>query len=211
MPLSSKHSAPPPAAKSSSINWRSVSWRSWCLIGGLAMAPIFFGIYLSRLRVDDKAVLDRQIEEGWMRGREIVDALEFFEKGGVYESREVEKLPEISRIDQEHVVPLIKQLQDRHQLRVLVIIKELPPELKHLADKLPKSAMAVIAEAPADRVSRNEVRATILEMTEDFPGLATQNWSHNWVSLDFFDEEEASVFHKSGAFDRLKESQRRME
>lgn len=196
MPTSFKPSAAPPAERSSNSSRLILLPGPWLLFGlALAVAAI---VCLSFPRVDGKAQLDRQIEDGWMDGRETVDALAFFEKGGVYENRDA---PGAENIDQTYVVPLIKQLRDKHRLDVLVI--------EH--DKLPNTAMAVIAEAPADRASRNAVRQTILETTDSFPGLVTQNWSHHWVSLDFFDEEESIAFHRAGAFDKLKESQQRME
>ena len=70
--------------------------------------------------------------------------------------------------------------------------------------------MAVIAEAPADRESRNRVRATILEAADAFPGFAMQNWSHRWVSLDFFDAVETEAFPPQ-TLEKLRASQRRME
>lgn len=197
MSTSFKRSAPPPAERSSNTSPFVRLAGSWPLIG-FVLALAVLVAYLAVPRVDNKAVLDHQIEDGWMNGRETVDALQFFENGGVYENHDA---PGTEDIDQKYVIPLIKQLRDKHQLEVLVIVH----------DKLPNTAMAVIAEAPADRASRNEVRTTILERTDSFPGLVTQNWSHHWVSLDFFDEEESIVFHNAGAFEKLQESQRRME
>lgn len=196
MSTSFKPSALPPAEKSSSISSQSWTTAVWPI--GLGLILLGLGAYAAWPRVDDKALLDQQIEEGWMNGRETVDALQFFENGGIYENRDA---PGTTDIDQNYVIPLVKQLRDKHRLEVLVVMH----------DKIPNAAMAVIVEAPADRQSRNEVRQTILELTDFFPGLATQNWSHRWVSLDFFDEEEAVVFHNAGAFEKLKESQRRME
>lgn len=194
MPTSFKPSARRPAERSSSTN-------GLLQLAGLALVVVLLAgwvVYVVYFRVDDKAILDKQIEEGWMNGRETVDAMAYFENGGVYENRDA---PGAKDIDQQYVIPLIKQLRDKHHLEVLVVVQ----------DKLRNTAMAVLAEAPADRKTRNEVRRTILDMTESFPGLATQNWSHRWVSLDFFDKEESEVFHRSGAFDKLKESQRQME
>lgn len=195
MPTSFKPSALPPAERSSNTSRWILLPGPWLLFG-LVVAAVT--AYFAFPRTDYKAQLDHQIEDGWMNGRESVDALKFFENGGIYENRDA---PGTTDIDQQYVIPLIKRLRDEHRLEVLVIVH----------DKLPNTAMAVIAEAPADRASRNKVRQTILEMTDSFPGLVTQNWSHHWVSLDFFDEEEAIAFHRAGAFEKLQESQRRME
>jgi hypothetical protein len=75
----------------------------------------------------------------------------------------------------------------------------------------PNTAMAIIAEVPPDRETRNKIRATILETVDEFPGFAMQNWSHNYVSLDFLDEVEVTPLRDAGALEPLRASQRMME
>lgn len=161
----------------------------------LAAAGLFAYVYWPR--VDHKAELDRQIQEAWMSGREIVDALEFFEKGGSYES---DDRPSAASLDQEYVIPLVKHLREQHHLKVMAIVR----------DDDSKRAMAIVAEAPASRAARNAVRTTILAAADAFPGLLLQNWSHQWVSLDFIDDQEMAAF-KPQTLARIKASQRRME
>jgi hypothetical protein len=168
------------------------------LLGGLA-AVIVIGAAAFFLwpRSDDKASLDRQIEEDWMAGRDVVDAVKFFESGGVYENRGGEGSADI---DQKYVIPLIKRLRDEHGLTVLVVKLQ----------KAPNTAGAVIAQVPQDRVARNRVRATILESAQDFPGLVTQYWSHRWMSLDFLDELEMQQIPPK-ILQKLRDGQRRMD
>ena len=178
----------------------TVPWNDKRLLigGGLALAVSCAVVgYVYWPRSDYKADLDRQIQESWMAGREVVDAWEFFENGGVYES---DSRPAAEGVDQNYVIPLIKELREKHHLKVMAILR----------NDVPNTAMAVIAEAPPDRRSRNEVRATILETNDTFPGLVLQNWSHQWVSLDFLDGDEIKVL-KPQTLERLKASQRRME
>lgn len=176
----------------------SVSQRR-TLIGALAACTFALLAFLT-LRffyppVDDKALLDQQIEEQWMVGRQTVDALEFFQQGGVYENRPGSIA---EQIDQQHVIPLLRTIHERHQLSIRAILHE----------EVPKQAVAVIVQVPPDRAGRNALRKTIVEATDAFPGLLTQFWSHRWVSLDFFDEEEAIAHKMAGSFEKLKASQR---
>lgn len=146
---------------------------------------------------DFKQQLDRQIEEDWIYGREVVDAVEFFEKGGVYENQPGEGAEDI---DRKFLLPLVKRLRNEYGLTVLAVKR----------DDAPNMAMAVIAEAPKDQATRNRVRAAILETADAFPGFAMQNWSHRWVSIDLFDEQELKVF-PAKTLEKLRAGQRRME
>lgn len=186
------------AEKSSSTDRSQSRASQWILLGVLVSGLAAVLVYLSWPRIDYKAELDRQITEGWMAGREVVDALEFFEKGGVYENREMAGAYDI---DQKYVIPLIKRLKEEHHLNVLAILEKEPPN----------TAMAIIAEVPPDRETRNKIRATILETVDEFPGFAMQNWSHNYVSLDFLDEVEVTPLRDAGALEPLRASQRMME
>lgn len=197
MPSSTKPSALPPAARLSNsespLRFNFVP----LLIAAANIALLGVAAYYFWPRSDYKAELDRQIEESWMEGREVVDAVEFFEHGGAYESRPGKGTADI---DRKYVLPLVKRLRDEHGLTVVVVKR----------DDVPNAAMAVMAQAPNDRAARNRVRTTILEAADAFPGFAMQNWSHRWVSLDFFDEVEIAAFPPK-TLEKLRTSQRRME
>lgn len=170
--------------------------KNWLIAGAVALGLGGAIVYLLWPRVDGKASLDRQITEQWMQGRDVVDAMEFFEKGGVYENNESE---EAADIDQKYVIPLVKRLIDEHKLKVLAIVEK----------ESPTTAMAIIAEVPAnDRAFRNKVRKTINEEADKFPGFAAQNWSHKYVSIDYFDELEVTPLIQAHALEPLKKSQR---
>jgi hypothetical protein len=196
MPSFLNHSARAPAEKSSSSDGRSRRWRYGPpVLLMLAAAGLLAYVYWPR--IDHKDVLDRQIQEEWMPGREVVDALKFFDGGGTYKS---DARTDAAGLDRDYVVPLLKRLRDEHHLRVTVILR----------DDVPNTVLALLAEAPASRAARNAVRTTILEAADGFPGLVLQNWSHQWVSLDFLDAQEMTAF-KPQTLARLKASQRRME
>lgn len=197
MPSSTKPSALPPAVRPS--NSESPLRFNFVPIFSLTAAILLIGtaVYFFWTGSDYKAQLDRQIEESWMEGREVVDAVEFFENGGAYESRPGKGTADI---DRKYVLPLVKRLRDEHGLTVVVVKR----------DDVPNTAMAVMAQAPHDRAARNRVRTTILEAADAFPGFAMQNWSHRWVSLDFFDEFEIAAFPPK-TLEKLRTSQRRME
>ncbi len=184
------------ASKKKTSDGNSQPVITWLIVGAIALSLGGAIIYLLWPRVDGKASLDRQITEQWMQGRDVVDALEFFEKGGVYENNESE---EAADIDQKYVIPLVKRLIEEHKLQVLAIVEK----------DAPLSAMAVIAEVPAnDRAFRNKVRKTINEEADKFPGFAAQNWSHKYVSIDYFDELEVTPLIQAHALEPLKASQR---
>jgi hypothetical protein len=179
----------------------------WFFLGALVIGLGGLMVWLSWPRTDYKAALDEQITERWMPGREVVDALDFFKQGGVYENRDPEA--EID-IDREYVIPLLQRLKDEFHLNALAIVEPPPPQAPG-SEELPKIAMAVVVEAPQDRETRNKVRAAILETADEFPGFAMQNWSHNYVALDFLDEQETTPLIQAGALEPLKASQRIME
>ena len=199
MPTSYKPSARPTAA-----NWSITESLADFLTPRLIATAVAVLLLSSLLawfiwpRVDDKEMLDLQIEQSWQKEQKTVDAFAFFAKGGVYENQDRDGA---RNIDQQYVIPLITLLRDKHHLQVMVIEHK----------DLPNTAFAVVAQAPKTREERNAVRKTFLEVTDSFPGLATLNWSHKLVSIDFFDELEMAPMIEANVVEPLKASQRRME
>lgn len=188
-----KRSVRPTVAKSWSFEFLNTARFRRHLIGLFLLGTGCLIAYWMPSRADDAAVFDRQIDEGWMSDRDVLDASDFFRDGGVFENIGSAK------IDQQHVIPLINRLREDHQLNVLVVVRE------------PMSAFAVVAEVPADRALRNEIRRTILEVDEQFSGMVLQSWGYRWLSVDFLEDFELEPLRQAQALEVFEAANRRME
>lgn len=193
MALSTKHLVRPAAPK-----WWIIEQLESIGLKRLMIGLMLFGIgcaiaYWMYPRLDDATIFDQQITDVWMDGREVVDAEDFFRNGGVYEN--VTDL----KVDQEFVLPLVQRLKQEHQLNVIAILQE------------PKLAYAVLAEVPEERSQRNDIRRTVLEIDEKFPGLILQSWGHQWLSLIFLEEEELQPLRDAHALEAFEAANQRME
>jgi hypothetical protein len=175
-----------------------VFWARAFVIAGVFMLGVMAILYTARNRRDFQALFDEQLESEWLSGRELADAGEFFARGGVYENTGISAG---TTIDQQYVLPLIRQLEEKHGLELQVLLE--------LND--PRHACGLVAEVPQDRSGRNAIRTTVLETADVFPGLLYQHWGHRWLTLEFLDETEIKPLQTSGALAKLKASQRRMD
>lgn len=135
----------------------------------------------------EAARMDRQVERDWMDGHEVVNAIEFFEKGGHYEDGD----PELSSVDRDHVLPLAKRLQKELDLQPLVVLLD------------SETAFAMVAELPTEEASRVKLRAILNEADDAFPGFLFDNWGQKWLSLDFLNELETQAIKDAGALESL--------
>lgn len=173
-------------------------WLRTSVIAGVFVFCVTAILYSARKQRDFQALFDDQVETQWLSGRELADAGEFLARGGI-----VKNSGSSAEADMDHnyVLPLIKQLAAKHDLKLQVVLE--------LND--PYQSSALVAEAPQDRETRNAIRATILAAADEFPGFLYQHWGHRWLALEFLDETEIKPLEKSGALARLKASQRRMD
>lgn len=157
--------------------------------------PLFCAVMLMAMSagcgstsISDPVALDKQIEEKWLAGREMVDAIEFLERGGQYENLEI---PDAAQIDQDHVLPLLKSIRDELSLNPMAVLLT------------PERAMAILIDNPSAPAKRNRLRDLMQAADDKFPGLLIDNWGEKWLSLDFLDEREVGVLKSSGSFEPL--------
>lgn len=139
--------------------------------------------------ISDPVALDKQIEEKWLTGREMVDAIEFLERGGQYENLGI---PDEAPVDQDHVLPLLKRIRDELSLNPVAVLLT------------PERAMAILVLNPSAPAKRNRLRDLMQAADDEFPGLLMDNWGEKWLSLDFLDEREVTVLKNSGSFEPLR-------
>jgi hypothetical protein len=121
--------------------------------------------------VDDRADLDTQIEEQWLVGREMVDAVEFFEQGGVFEDTDD---PDIPEIDQVTILPLLRKIHDTLGVTATVVVDE------------PGFAFALLVPVPENDATQARIRELLREADKDFFGVIMHNWSHHWIPWIFW-------------------------
>lgn len=176
------------------LNLRRFSWTPLCL--ALAVASCS-GCGSSA--VSDAATLDQQIEEKWMANREVVDAIPFFEGGGLFENLgDAGEVP----VDTTYVLPLLKRVRDELALKPVAILEG------------PQRALAILVELPSSPAQRKRLGGILQEADQAYPGLLMDHWGDKWLSLDFLDEGETKAFESSGVLELMQkehEFQRRQE
>jgi len=126
---------------------------------------------------------DDQIESSWMQDRDMVDAVQFLEDGGVYENT----LPDHD-IDAKIVLPLVRQLRDEFALDVYVLLTDSAHAHSVIVD---------ISELPRNDDRRPLIVDAIQKADDEFPGLLADKWGEEWLSFDLLDEFETKVFTKA--------------
>lgn len=134
----------------------------------------------------DQVSLDAQIEDQWMANREVVDAIEFFEKGGLYSDPFEE-----SGVEKKHILPLLTRIRDELVLKPLVVQDD------------PENAMAVLIELPADTATRKRMAAMIQEADDAYDGLVMDHWGKKWLSFDWVEGEELEMLEEADALDTI--------
>ena len=141
---------------------------------------------------DEKATLDAQIADKWIAGRQLHDAVEYFQAGGLFvDSGEPEDAP----VDQPIVLPLVQKLKGELHLEVYVVL-----------DKS-NEAFALIAKLPEDEAEHQQIRDTLNEANEEFVGTIMHNWGNQWVSIDFLNAMESQFIKDAGVMEELLERQ----
>ena len=141
---------------------------------------------------DEKASLDAQIADKWIAGRQLYDAVEYFQAGGLFaDSGEPEDAP----VDQPIVLPLVQKLKGELNLEVYVVL-----------DKS-NEAFALIAKLPENESEHQQIRDTLNKANENFVGTIMHNWGNQWVSIDFLNAMESQFIKDAGVMEELLERQ----
>ncbi len=133
--------------------------------------------------IDLESRFDDDVENAWSTKWKWVDAVQFFEKGGMYvDSGD----PEDPALDRPHVLPLLKRLQQEFGLEWQAV----------LDNTNQTTALAVVARLPNDSTIRQRIEASLQREQASFPGDILQQWGHKWLTLDFLNEAQAKFMEE---------------
>jgi hypothetical protein len=134
---------------------------------------------------DYESDVDFRITQEWMQPGMYVDAIEYLETGGQYDAM---AMPDTASLDQTAILPFLQRLKTEFDPEQYAILVEDEPYCWGIVVKIP--------EQPAQRQRFQEFLAR-----EDaaFPGMILQEWGHEWVSLDFLNEQAAAVIREGEA------------
>lgn len=156
------------------------SWWSLLLILMLAFA-VGCGQSTPKVSLEDR--FDEEVETSWQVRWKWVDAIPFFENGGMYTDTGD---PGDPQLDRAHVMPLLKRLGEEFQLSWKAVV----------GNKNEKNCMAVVAALPDEPGLRGRIEASLRQHEADFPGDILQQWGKRWVSLDFLNEKQVKFFEQ---------------
>ena len=135
--------------------------------------------------VDHAAKVDVKVKKQWMRPGNYVDAIRYLESGGKYYTASMPGMPDL---DREAIIPLLKRLKkefDHEQYAILVEDEDY--------------CWGIVVKLPQDESQREKVEAFVEREMESFPGMILTEWGHEWLSLDFLDEQAAAVVREAEA------------
>jgi hypothetical protein len=131
---------------------------------------------------DWKAVGDDNVRESLFATHERQEAIPFFEKNGRYFD-----LDASTTVDRDVVLPLLKRLNEVAVTEQWVMLR---PEEKGWAG-------ALVIELPQDSETLERMAQVVQEEDDKFPGLIVQQWGHEWLAVDFLDQQTYEFLKKS--------------
>jgi hypothetical protein len=132
---------------------------------------------------------DQQVEQEWIEGRERVNAVEFLESGGVYEDTS----PDL-KIDREHLLPLLRKLQDEFDLTVDALLDSDNNQI----------AFAIVVDL-SETARHADIVSALDEADGSVPGIIQDFWGERWLSIDIMDEFETQMLEKDGHLELLRQ------
>jgi hypothetical protein len=137
-------------------------------------------LLLSGCGRDHEADVDSKVTEEWMQDGMYVDAIEYLEDGGEYD--DVEAADGTPELEAAAILPFFRRLKEEFDFDQYAILIE-------DADY----CWGFVVKLPDDAAKRKEFQAFLESENESFPGLILEEWGHEWLSLDFLDEQAAKV------------------
>lgn len=134
---------------------------------------------------DYESEVDLKITEDWMQPGMYVDAVEYLESGGQYDTL---AMPDSAGLDQTAILPFLKRLKNEFDQEQYAILIEGEPY-----------CWGIVVKLPEDDVQRRQFQDFLDREDATFPGMILQEWGHEWVSLDFLNEEAAAVIREGEA------------
>ncbi|WP_231741065.1 hypothetical protein [Thalassoglobus neptunius] len=131
----------------------------------------------SKPKLDLAEITDSRIDKAHESLRK-VDALTFFENGGLYID-----FPDDPPFDRPYIVPLLTTLTEEFHFEWSVFTLHEDPQ----------QALELVAKIPPG-TDRKAVQLRLAELQEEFPGDILQEWGDDYFSLDFNNAEESEYF-----------------
>ncbi|HVJ68513.1 MAG TPA: hypothetical protein VM510_11035 [Caulifigura sp.] len=162
--------------------------RNACLLLLLAISLAGCSESIAVIEGRERREFDTQVETEWRKNWAWVDGVQFLEKGGIYaDSGE----PGERAYDKLDVLPLLKRLSGKHQLKWFAIVDK----------KKRNIAVAIVGQYPATDTVRDDAMTTLLVEQRTFPLDILVQTGERWLSLDFLSEED-SKFLSDGDEDK---------
>jgi len=131
---------------------------------------------------DWKEVGDENVRDGLFATHERQEAIPFFEKNGRYFDIDAS-----TTVDRDVVLPLLKRLNEVASTEQWVMIR---PDEKDWAG-------ALVIGLPEDSKTVELMAKVVQEEDDRFPGLIVQQWGHEWLAIDFLDQQTYEFLKKS--------------
>ncbi len=159
---------------------------------------------------DYEAELDAKVTQQWMRPGMFVDAIEYLESGGHYHNSDDDP-PGAQNLDQQAILPFLKALREEFGQDLYAILVEADEDApandrgdqgdaagQH-TPPLDELAWGFVMKLPNDEANRKRFEDYLESARQDFPGMILEQWGHEWISLDFIDEEQAQFVREAEA------------
>ena len=156
------------------------SWR-WLLV--LVIGMLHSGC--EQKKPDFAAAFDKEVSTKWLPGSTQVEAIEFIEKGGLYNYDPEDSEDLADNYDQTFLLPLMKRLRDETGLTLIALTR--PEE--------PNVTFAVIAALPEDEATHTKIHAIFKESEAAFGGAIFDQWGHSWLGIDYYNPEDMTGEH----------------
>jgi hypothetical protein len=131
---------------------------------------------------DWKRAGDENITENLFATHERREAIPFFEQKGRYFDNDAS-----TTVDRDVVLPLLKRLNGVAATEQWVVLR---PEVENWAGGL-------VIGLPEDPQTVDQMAQVVQEADDAFPGFIIQQWGHEWLAIDFIDQETYEFLKKS--------------
>jgi len=131
---------------------------------------------------DWKQVGDENVTNNLFASHERREAIPFFEKQGRYFDQD-----DSTTVDRDVVLPLLKRLNEVARTEQWAVIR-------------PKSddwAAALVIALPDNPKTVDRMAQVVQEEDDKFPGFIVQQWGHEWLAIDFLDQQTYEFLKKS--------------
>ena len=131
---------------------------------------------------DWKEVGDDNIRENLFATHERREAIPFFEEKGRYFDMDAS-----TTVDRDVVLPLLKRLSEVASTEQWVMIRPTAEDW----------AGALVIALPENTHTVDRMAQVVQEADEQFPGFIVQQWGHEWLAIDFVNQETYEFLKKS--------------